>query len=73
MTITYNDTSLPHREPRTGILGGIGDFLSLVSRSIAAANAYETLSQMSDAQLAQRGLTRPDLANVTLKVLLDDS
>ena len=73
MTISYNDTHIAARKPRSGLLGAIGGSLSLLHRSIAAANAYETLSQMSDAELARRGLTRPGIANAAMKVLLDES
>ncbi len=73
MTVAYNDTPVPHAEPRAGIIATIGRYFSLLSRSIAAANAFETLSQMSDAQLARRGLERGEIANVALKVLLDES
>ena len=72
MTIAYNDAPVTAREPRAGILAAIVGIFSLVPRSIAAANAYETLSNLSDAQLARRGLARPDVANVALQVLLDD-
>ena len=73
MTIAYNDAPVTAHEPRTGILGAIRGFFILLDRSIAAANAYDTLSQMSDAQLASRGLTRTDIAMVAKKVLLDEA
>lgn len=73
MTIAYNDAPVTAREPRTGILAAILGFLTLLDRSIAASNAYDTLSQMSDAQLASCGLTRTDIANVAKKVLLDEA
>lgn len=72
MTITYNDGHIPHR-PRFGLFGAIGGFFSLLSHGIAAAKTFETLNQMSDAQLAQRGLTRENIAHVALEVLLDES
>ncbi|MBE9558115.1 MAG: hypothetical protein IMF08_14750 [Proteobacteria bacterium] len=73
MAVAYNDTPVPHAEPRASIIAMIGGYFSLLSRSIAAANAYETLNQMSDAQLAKRGLERGEIANVARKVLLDES
>lgn len=71
MTIAYNDAPVGARRNRTGVFGAVVAFFSLLARSIEAANAYETLNQMTDAQLARRGLTRADIAPVALKVLLD--
>jgi uncharacterized protein YjiS (DUF1127 family) len=71
MTIAYNDAPAGSRRNRTGIFGTVASFFSLLARSIEAANAYESLNQMTDAQLARRGLTRADIAPVAMKVLLD--
>lgn len=71
MTIMCNDAPTTAHEPRVGVLGGVLGFLSLLDRGMAAADAYETLSHMSDSQLARRGLTRADIANAARDVLFD--
>ena len=73
MTIACNDTPVPARAPRTGIIATINGYLTLLARSIAAANAYDTLDQLSDRELARRGLERGDIAKVAMKVLSDES
>lgn len=70
MTIAYNETPATDRD-RPAFFGVIGGLFGLLGRSIAAANTYETLSHLSDAQLARRGLTRPDIANVAVTILLE--
>lgn len=71
MTIAINDAPAPSRRNRTRIFSTVASFFSLLGRSIEAARAYETLNQLTDAQLASRGLTRADIAPVAMKVLLD--
>ena len=71
MTIAYNDAQVESRRSRTGVIGAIASFFSLLARSIEAARAYESLNQLTDAQLSRRGLTRADIAPVAMKVLLD--
>jgi len=72
MTIACNDAPVTAPAPRTGILATLRGYLSLLDRSIAAANAYDSLSQLSDAQLARRGLDRTEIADVARRVLLDE-
>ena len=73
MTIAVNDVPASGRPARrAGLIAAAGAFLSLVARSIEAARAYEVLSQMTDAELARRGLARADIAAVAKRVLLDD-
>jgi len=73
MTAAYNDVPAGARELRGGVFGRVAGFFALLDRSIAAANTYENLSQLSDEQLAARGLTRPEIANAARKVLLGEA
>jgi len=52
---------------------GVVRFLAAVAASLAAAKeasrVYESLSRLSDSQLAARGLTREDVNRLTLEAL----
>lgn len=73
MSVAYNDSRIPVRDRRTGVLGAAVGFFHLLDRSIAAATAFENLSEMSDSELARRGLERPDIAKHAFRILMDGS
>ncbi|WP_029349278.1 hypothetical protein [Bosea sp. 117] len=48
------------------VVSGIGAFFEAVGEGRRIAERYETLSRLSDAALARRGLTRADIARVAV-------
>ena len=48
------------------------DLLAVCRQSLAAADHYEELKSMSDAALAEKGLTRQDLARVAFDRLTEE-
>jgi uncharacterized protein YjiS (DUF1127 family) len=54
-------------------LSRIAEILQILGRAADAAHHYERLRAMSDAALADRGLTREDIPRAALKKLTDDS
>ncbi|MDA0304673.1 MAG: hypothetical protein O3B76_00050 [Proteobacteria bacterium] len=51
------------------VFNGIGEFLSSAGRAQAAHEAFLTLNNMSDAQLAKRNMTRNDINGVVQRIL----
>jgi hypothetical protein len=49
--------------------GGIVEVLAICANAWAAANMYEELSRLSDAELARRGISRGDLHRHTHRAL----
>jgi len=50
-------------------LNGVADVFSNYVRAVEAAKAWDSLSAMSDSQLAKRGLAREDIPDAVLKVI----
>ena len=46
--------------------GAIGEFLAGIRLARAMAGRYNTLSQLSDAELARRGIAREDIPRVVV-------
>ncbi len=66
------DFTLPHRKNRmSSILGGIGNSISQLLGSLRAGldarDAFDRYSVMSDAELAQRGLRREEIAHLVMR------
>lgn len=61
------------KRPAVPSFEGFGQFLSHLVAAFAGARAasrtYDRLSRLSDEQLAARGLTRNDVARLTLEAL----
>lgn len=49
-------------EALRSLFGRIGDTFAALETAVRQSHAYETLSRMSDSELARRGLTRQDIA-----------
>jgi hypothetical protein len=59
----------PSTSTRTGALRRMQEVLSICARARAAAQHYEELKPQSDANLAQKGLTRADLPRAAYRKL----
>lgn len=61
------------KKPAVPSFDGVGQFLGQIVAVFAGAKAasrtYDRLSRLSDQQLAARGLTRDDVARLTLQAL----
>ena len=55
-----------------GLIGRIKEILAIFSRAMDAAHTYEELKPMSDAALAERGLTRADLPRAAFRKLTQE-
>jgi uncharacterized protein YjiS (DUF1127 family) len=64
--------SLVRRTPRLRrFFGAIGDLLAGIRLARAMAGRYNTLSQLSDAELARRGIAREDIPRVVVNSRYD--
>lgn len=64
-----NTVSMTHRTSPdlfSRVVAGIVTFFEAVGEGRRIAQRYETLSRLSDAALARRGLTRADVATVAI-------
>jgi hypothetical protein len=55
-----------------GLIGCIKEVFWIFSRAMDAAHTYEALRPMSDAALAERGLTRADLPRAVFRKLTQE-
>ena len=70
-TLTYPSRAQHNTSALTSLRHTVIAFVQDIQDGVDMANRYHTLSHMSDAQLAKRGLTRANLLRVV--VLGDDS
>jgi hypothetical protein len=57
----------------TGHLEWCSELVSILSRALQAAHAYETLRTASGRQLAKQGLTHSDLPRAAYTILIGES
>ncbi|HSI40325.1 MAG TPA: DUF1127 domain-containing protein [Xanthobacteraceae bacterium] len=48
------------------VVGGVASFFEAIGEGRRIAQRYETLSRLSDAALARRGIARADIARVAV-------